>query len=210
MQNSWPGLAFVILVGMAAPNVTAQTDIMKEQAWPLEPDGYRGLTWNDPLKNAGAILEREDKCMCTYNDGRVRSCSSDPLVTNGYPEPRLRSCESSLEVGGVEVKDRLDFIRDRFLAAHMTFASSDYETIRDVFVEKYGKPASVSEEPVQNRMGATFKNEHTLWHGLAMSIYLSRYEDTVNEGGAFLSTHRFGKEMDALKDEEKKKAAKSF
>src|ERR1017187_1412075 len=96
---------------------------------------------------------------------------------------------AAIDGGGFTIATRFNFDASGFIWATGDFPSEDYEAVRDMFIEKYGKPFNVSESEVQNRMGATFQQERLLWIGQHVQISMSRYGSTISEGGFIIWTH---------------------
>src|SRR5262245_44036184 len=47
----------------------------------------------------------------------------------------------------------------------LSFESNDYETLKEIFIERYGKPTSSQHEPYKTQGGAESTNETLMWKG---------------------------------------------
>ncbi|UVL30138.1 hypothetical protein [Pseudomonas donghuensis] len=57
----------------------------------------------------------------------------------------------------------------------------DYEAVKSMFIQKYGKPTLQKTEAVKTKVGATFQNEKLYWDGRKVSIILKKYSDTIEK-----------------------------
>lgn len=57
----------------------------------------------------------------------------------------------------------------------------DYDTVKEMFIQKYGRPKSQITETVKTKVGATFQNEKSYWEGQKVAIILKKYGDTIDE-----------------------------
>lgn len=59
--------------------------------------------------------------------------------------------------------------------------ADDYEAVKSMFIQKYGKPTLQKTEAVKTKVGATFQNEKLYWDGRKVSIILKKYSDTIEK-----------------------------
>jgi len=57
----------------------------------------------------------------------------------------------------------------------------DYETVKAMFLQKYGKPQLQGTEMVKTKVGATFQNEKLFWEGEKVIILLKKYGETIDK-----------------------------
>jgi len=88
-------------------------------------DAYRGVKWGASESEAERIV-RFSEC---------KDQEPDPLLK----QPR-RYCTSTFKLGEVQVEDEFDFLAGRFLSGDGTFPGEDFDSVRDAFVAKYGRP----------------------------------------------------------------------
>ena len=121
---------------------------------------------------------------------------------NCYKKPadRRMCVDRSLKIGDVKASAVYDFIHDSLVAAQLSFDSDDYQTIVDAFTAKYGPADSLWLTSMQNRMGATFENEHVVWVEGETSLLLERYSTSSVEGRAALLSSSSSKALEAARD----------
>jgi hypothetical protein len=68
------------------------------------------------------------------------------------PNPRL--CIAVLEIGPTRPRVSIWFREGGMDAVYLLFPTDDFDALRPIFVERYGKPTATRTEMVQNRMGA--------------------------------------------------------
>ena len=59
--------------------------------------------------------------------------------------------------------------------------ADDYEAVKSMFIQKYGKPTLQKTEAVKTKVGAIFQNEKLYWDGRKVSIILKKYSDTIEK-----------------------------
>ncbi|WP_337153545.1 hypothetical protein [Pseudomonas protegens] len=57
----------------------------------------------------------------------------------------------------------------------------DYDTVKAMFIQKYGKPVLQKAEAVRTKVGASFQNEKLYWDGKKVAIILKKYEDSIDK-----------------------------
>lgn len=65
--------------------------------------------------------------------------------------------------------------------------ADDYETVRAMLIERYGKPILISTETVKTKIGASFQNEKLVWEGERVVLRLNRYSDTIDKSSISLT-----------------------
>jgi hypothetical protein len=178
--------------------------------WPLEPDSYRGLKWGSTFEQgrAARVISYGAACVCTLAGGNEEDCG--PADKPLRQPAEYRSCDSWFNVGSVKVDDTLEFDGDGLAGALMKFPSDAYDTMRAVFVEKYGPPHKVDVSEVQNKLGATFKNESLAWYGSDASVMLNRFDEDLTKSGASILLNRYVAKRAAEIAARRKGAAKAF
>lgn len=69
---------------------------------------------------------------------------------------------------------------------HVSFHSDGYERIYRAFMSKFGEPRSEA-STVQNKLGATFRQEEHRWGNADRSIYMKRYTNDIHSGSISFS-----------------------
>lgn len=100
------------------------------QAWDQEPASYRGVPFGASLKDAKKQARlRTDRCWW-FKDGAFFKgetvCNSDGMI------------------GDVEVRETWEFPAGKLASVSFLFDPEHYARLREIFIEKYGKPQSVS------------------------------------------------------------------
>ena len=57
--------------------------------------------------------------------------------------------------------------------------TAKYPDLLATFTQALGKPSSVKSDVVQNRLGATFKNDVATWSNTSSKVIVTRYGDTI-------------------------------
>jgi hypothetical protein len=136
-----------------------------------EPKDFRGIPW-------GASIEEVRKA--------VPNLPAYALYTQGdrvkvFFVPTGR-------VGDVAARFAYLFLDDKFAEVTIYFESGKFPTMRDAFVERYGKPTSTENIPMQTSMGAKYENQRILWEGKTIVIRLDRYSGKITDGQANIGT----------------------
>ena len=88
----------------------------------------------------------------------------------------------TIEVGSVKIDMLYQVYKDELHGLGMFFPSEDFSRVVEAYTEKLGKPDHRSEEILQNRMSAKFRNETVSWDCTAGKFYLEKHGDTITEG----------------------------
>jgi hypothetical protein len=157
----------------------------EKRTWKEEPTSFRGIPFGTSQDDA---FEGDNVCW-----------------------PGDWVCDGGREkVAGVDVSEAFFFLADRFSGVVQTFDSNGYETIRDVFIRKYGRPHEVLRGAFQTRGGARSQNERLTWRGRKIVIELIRHDRNINTGTAAIVTKEFLRSEEKRIEEEKRKAAEAF
>jgi hypothetical protein len=79
-------------------------------------------------------------------------------------------------------------VHGRFARAHYHFHSDQYEIVRDVLTQTYGKP-TITREAVQNRFGAQYINETASWgSSKGAMVHASQYAGSLDRASVYFST----------------------
>lgn len=168
------------------------TSSLIAQQWPQEPSAFRSIPF-------GA------------NEAAIQMSLNAPRCLPGSAAgERLCRDTRSRAIGDVSTEESYLLADDAFVAAYVTFQSTDYEYVRDVFKARYGEPHSVSTSTVKTMAGATFENDSLSWRGAAGVVTLTHYSDKVTEGRALICTRGWYDKLTADAAEAKRKAARSF
>lgn len=191
------------------------------EPWTREPKDFRGVPFGASRAEARAALDPghspdiAQRLTCTdglLKDAKFMRQLSPSLRETMEREERERGTCSVMvaEIGPVMTKQTFTFHDDRFVQVELTFSSARFETLRDIFVERYGPPVSETTETVKTKAGASFENTVLLWTGEKVDVELRRYGGTIDSGAALVADRTWLDAEAKRRDAEKKKAAASF
>lgn len=107
--------------------------------------------------------------------------------------------KQTMTYASVAIDGRMEeFVGGRLESLTMSFKEGDYDSLKAALTDKFGKPSKVSSKAVQNRMGAQFINESSLWINGIATIGLDHYGRDLDH-----ATLIFG--LDALADDAHRK-----
>lgn len=105
-------------------------------------------------------------------------------------------CRYDTMLKDIPVSVTLFFEPDDYLESILvSFKSSEYDRIRSLFMVKYGKFTSRSNDMVQNYFGATFENELLTWQSQHGVVVLGRFFGGLKEGGAVMSSKGYAEKL---------------
>lgn len=109
-------------------------------------------------------------------------------------------------VGDTQVMTTFSIMGRKLAAVSLLFKTESYLEILSAFTAKYGVPHDQREDTVQNRMGATFTNEISVWHTESGDLKIQRYSSRLTDGSVDIYDP---KAMKIALEREKEKAAKA-
>ena len=120
-------------------------------------------------------------------------------------------------IGPVRVTVFLEFLpagpvksESKLSSVLLSFESKNYEELKEIFIERYGKPTSLQHKPYKTQGGAESTNETLMWTGPHSFIDLSRYGSRITEGSAIMGTNESLEAFAKKRAEEIKDAAKGL
>jgi hypothetical protein len=160
--------------------------------WTQEPDGFMGIPFKSSKADADAVLssrnEKFDRCAPSSSGGTV--CGG-----------------ISLNIGTSSISLIFKFTDEKFAQALAGFSPSDFETLRDVFIQRYGVAHETTNDIVQTAGGSKYQNLTLQWKGKSVDIFLAKYAETLTSGVFTVTTHSLSEAQSKAKDEAKSKAA---
>jgi hypothetical protein len=163
-------------------------------AWEQEPTAYKKISLGLPYADMeGRILLTGCQPSAREHEAGRRACDGEGFQSNG-----------------VAVADVFVFYDDVFVGVSMSFASEDYERLRDVFETKYGEPTRLETTRVSTPSGARFDNETLNWDGRKASVSLERYGDSLAKGSASILLNSYVEAREKERQERLKKDADAF
>lgn len=139
------------------------------EVWIQEPTSFIGIKLDEK------IIYQLKQCPEDYNfDAQKEMCYERPYVEGYYS---LRDTPP-LGIGyGAAVMTHEAQIRE----IRLTTKEDNYDTVKSMLLQKYGKPLKQSSETVKTKGGAAFQNEKTYWDGQKITIILEKYYDTIDK-----------------------------
>ena len=153
--------------------------------WPQEPNGFKGVAFGA----SAADLQKVIHARCTGTK-EIRSCFTREIQPFNWVD--------------------LVFRGDHLARVVAEIPSADFDSIRSLFIEKYGPPHTETHEPVQNLMGAQYDNVILRWMGDGINITLKRFGETLTEGAVIFVTPAESAQLNAEAKIEREKTKKSF
>lgn len=107
------------------------------------------------------------------------------------------NCFSDVQlIGGSMAKIALlSFYKDVLMVVAIYFPENNYSTVRDAAIIKYGKPISQKNEPVHNRMGASFDSLNLAWKNSLSSVTLEQRASQIDESCMLYSSKAYDEEL---------------
>lgn len=136
------------------------------EVWVQEPTSFLGIKLDEKL------IYQMKQCPEDYSDPDGM-CYERPFQ-GYYP---LRSTPP-LGIGyGAAVMTHDSQIRE----IRLTTKEGNYDNVKSMLLQKYGRPLKQSSETVKTKVGAAFKNEKIYWDGKKVTIVLERYYYTIDK-----------------------------
>lgn len=159
-------LLAVICTATAAHGAKKSTEA---EVWAQEPTSFIGIKLNEKL------IYQLKQCPEDYDfDAPEEMCYERPYIEGYYS---LRDTPP-LGIGyGAAVMTHESQIRE----IRLTTKADNYDAVKSMLLQKYGKPLKQSSETVKTKVGAAFQNEKTYWDGQRITIILEKYYDTIDK-----------------------------
>ena len=180
-------LSFLLLAPVEAqakakPSAPAGSDASKR------PSGFRDIVWGTSEAEVKKALNLDGDYDCMDLQGE-------------------RHCSTYFEIGDVHVTAFLKFYNDRFGQILMWFPSDHFDFVKEVFIDKYGKPTSSRVTEVRTRMNVPYVNFISTWRWADVDIYFEKYGPDIEQGFASVTTREYSAGV-VKREKEKKKGAK--
>ncbi|WP_161963328.1 hypothetical protein [Xanthomonas campestris] len=135
------------------------SDEPRAASYPYQSDLSVSKDWRD----AGVV-----SCMFFFESGSAKMVYSAGVI-----------------LGDIPSHTKFHFIRQkpedepRLFYITSSGPTANYDDLVATFTQALGKPSSVKSGDVQNRLGASFKNDITTWSNTSSKVVISRYGDTI-------------------------------
>jgi hypothetical protein len=127
--------------------------------------------------------------------GPVHVTVSLTFLPSAHPGPESNVCQEE---------------EDTLSSVYISFQSRDYETLKEIFIERYGKPTSSRQEPYQTQGGAISTDEILTWKGPHSFINLSRFGTSITHGSVLMGTNEALAASSKKREEAIKRGAKGL
>jgi hypothetical protein len=156
--------------------------------WPLEPKDFRGIPF--PGASTADVAKKLGR--------KPRECTATDCHDYGF------------KLVDVQILTLYQFKDDRLVTIALSFESSSYDTVKAIFIERYGPPTRVEATPMKTMMGVEYQNETVLWIGKVVKVNLMRIAGSVDKSLVMMSDNEYIAEQERAADEARKKAAATF
>jgi hypothetical protein len=134
--------------------------------WVQEPVSFLGIKFDDKL------IYQLKQCPTDYSVP-AEICYQPPFK-NYYRLFAVPSLGLHGYTAAVLTHDSL--IREIVLSTKV----NDYDAVKSMLTQKYGRPTNQITETVKTKIGATFQNEKSYWEGQRVLIIFSKYGDDID------------------------------
>lgn len=141
-------------------------------AWPKEPKDFRGVPFGASEKDVVSALKLDQAVACLEIEEQ-------------------RSCIHHGTIGEVKAMELYQFEDDRLVQVHISFKAPQYESLRDLFIARYGPPAESWTEPFETVGGASATNEILEWRGETMILQMEKFGPSLHESLAVIATREW-------------------
>lgn len=178
------GLIVALLISTGA---NAANKVTESPKWQQEPVSFLGISLTGNLKSD------QQQCPSGYElptEICYKVVSGDLYQMWGLPKIGIDNPKLYIKLKDSSIQYlKLDTYADQFLK------------LRDLLVQKYGKPSFNKSEPVKTMVGATFNNETLYWQGTSVTMVLSKYSDDIETSSLTIMNERAA--IKALTDRDK-------
>jgi hypothetical protein len=131
---------------------------------PGEPEGYKSFKWGMTYDQTREFYHPHGESARKHNIPFTSAEASAERMLLNLPFKDL--------IGRVSVTVLLQFLpagpvksESKLSSVLLSFESKNYETLKEILLERYGKPTSSQHEPYKTQGGAESTNETLMWKG---------------------------------------------
>lgn len=150
----------VLCVALLLSVCPATSAAAPRTGWPKEPRDFQGISFGGSFQEVETTLHE------------IGVDCPDSYYTESHGEPTW--CHGALDFAGARVSSNFRFEKGKLVAVLLKYKSEAWADVKAILAARYGPPTRSSTDLLQNRMGASFKNEILLWHGKNVSLVASR------------------------------------
>ena len=121
-------------------------------------------------------------------------CKTDP-----HRNGRRECQDSKFQMGNAKTEsNEFIFMNDKLIRVRFLYKTDDFEYIKNLFNEKYGKPSEESEYLLKDSDGMTLKRELVKWESYKVRVALINHDPSSLQGSAVFidKTEENGKRKD--------------
>src|SRR5687768_8916249 len=144
-------ITFLSIAAMFESAGIAGAQTSTPSRWEKEPDSYRSVRWE-------ATKQEAEEKLGSLTCSRMENSAGKPDLCFGPSFFRR-----DFEIAGVSIRDSFYFVDGKFVKADLIFDSPGYDTLKDVFIAKYGRPSVAGILKEKTKMGAEYENEVLKW-----------------------------------------------
>jgi len=155
-----------------------------------------------------AFTEKNPGFRCRTTDIRFKASSDRNCTVYGKPEHNYQ--RPKLEAGtfaGVAANIDAAFFEDKLASVHVYVFATDFEDVLRALLDRFGKPDSLENMIVKNRMGAEFQNVVALWKRGDVILKAERFGSDLTESLVSYQTTWGIEEFKKRRDPQRGKAA---
>ena len=145
-----------------SPAAIAPQPSLGQKKWPQEPDGFMGLKFGSSEADALQLFPR-------------LQCKSDR-------DMGARHCYMVYHLDEAQIEQLLWFVDGKLVNVTSKFKPECFETIKDVFVARFGQPHRSKAEELRTALNASYSNETVTWESELVFITVEKYHLRIPEG----------------------------
>jgi hypothetical protein len=136
------------------PEVHLPSDVPSPAEWPKEPTSFQGVPFGVSRQTADAKFKF---LQCYPHNVDETECSGDVIP-----------------IGPVNAVPQFTFnSRNQFVAIRLSQYTHEFDYLKDIFIERYGKPTTTRSGV--SKTGVPAPNELLIWQGQAINVTLLRH-----------------------------------
>lgn len=129
--------------------------------------------------------------------GAPKNCAEDVDKAYTYAGARMRAFMAN-------------FYSDALASMHVSFYSSDFDSILSALIARYGKPDETRSETLQTKVGAVYENTIVFWRKADSTLRVRKYAGNISTGAATYALDGSTAEFEKRSGEAAKKGARDL
>lgn len=182
------GAAGAVAAAAAAPAAPKEPEPVP-YVWEKEPDSFLGVKFIEPMSLPACPTKRDfqnSRVVTLDHEGSRRMASvcydpTDPFTeTNAVNRTPYRYTLENLPIIGIPYTVHVFPTNDVVTKITIDLKASGFDTLLQVFKERYGPPTLEVPGKVSNALGAEFSNTTVLWQGKTISISMTERTNKID------------------------------